>query len=67
MWIYHLKIYDKSYRFIQSLQFNSFVTQYYWLLLDILIIWPNKTLEISWTIDKPNDYLICNDKEIEIT
>ena len=60
-------IWDNSYRFIQSLQFNSFVTQYYWLLLDILIIWPNRTLEISWTIDKPNDYLICNDKEIEIT
>ena len=59
--------YVNSYGLIQGLQFSSFVTQYYGLLLDILLIGPNRALEIAGTSDKPNDYLTFNDKEVEVS
>lgn len=54
-----------SYGLIRGLQFSAFVFQYYGLLLDLLLLGPQRASEIAGPPQSPNDFLQFRDKETE--
>lgn len=57
--------YTSSYGLIRGLQFSAFVFQYYGLLLDLLLLGPQRASEIAGPPNAPNDFLQFKDKETE--
>ncbi|OAA69759.1 procn [Cordyceps fumosorosea ARSEF 2679] len=54
-----------SYGLIRGLQFSAFVFQYYGLLLDLLLLGPQRASEIAGPPQSPNDFLQFRDRETE--
>ncbi|KAH9243984.1 hypothetical protein K456DRAFT_45856 [Colletotrichum gloeosporioides 23] len=54
-----------SYGMIRGLQFSAFVFQYYGLVLDLLLLGPQRASEIAGPPQSPNDFLQFRDKETE--
>lgn len=54
-----------SYGMIRGLQFSAFVFQYYGLVLDLLLLGPQRATEIAGPPQKPNDFLQFSDRETE--
>ena len=54
-----------SYGMIRGLQFSAFVFQYYGLILDLLLLGPQRASEIDGPPQKPNDFLQFSSKEVE--
>ncbi|KAL2155807.1 hypothetical protein VTH82DRAFT_549 [Thermothelomyces myriococcoides] len=54
-----------SYGMIRGLQFSAFVFQYYGLILDLLILGPQRASEIAGPPQNPNDFLQFQDRETE--
>ncbi|OAA38385.1 pre-mRNA processing splicing factor 8 [Metarhizium rileyi] len=54
-----------SYGLIRGLQFSAFVFQYYGLVLDILLLGPQRASEIAGPPQSPNDFLQFRDRETE--
>jgi pre-mRNA-processing factor 8 len=54
-----------AYGLIRGLQFASFVTQYYGLVIDILILGLHRASEMSGPPQMPNDFLQYKDAETE--
>ncbi|TDZ37058.1 Pre-mRNA-processing-splicing factor 8 [Colletotrichum spinosum] len=54
-----------SYGMIRGLQFSAFVFQYYGLVLDLLLLGPQRASEIAGPPQSPNDFLQFRDKEAE--
>lgn len=54
-----------SYGLIRGLQFSAFVFQYYGLVLDLLLLGPQRASEIAGPAGSPNDFLQFRDKETE--
>jgi pre-mRNA-processing factor 8 len=54
-----------SYGMIRGLQFSAFVFQYYGLILDLLLLGPQRASEIAGPPSAPNDFLQFRDKETE--
>ncbi|KAL1866172.1 pre-mRNA-splicing factor 8 [Diaporthe australafricana] len=54
-----------SYGMIRGLQFSAFVFQYYGLVLDLLLLGPQRATEIAGPPHKPNDFLQFSDRETE--
>ncbi|KAK2732285.1 pre-mRNA-splicing factor spp42 [Colletotrichum kahawae] len=54
-----------SYGMIRGLQFSAFVFQYYGLVLDLLLLGPQRASEIAGLPQSPNDFLQFRDKETE--
>ncbi|KAK4217406.1 pre-mRNA processing splicing factor 8 [Rhypophila decipiens] len=54
-----------SYGMIRGLQFSAFVFQYYALILDLLLLGPQRASEIAGPPQSPNDFLQFRDKETE--
>ncbi|KAK0637366.1 NUC071 domain-containing protein [Bombardia bombarda] len=54
-----------SYGMIRGLQFSAFVFQYYGLILDLLLLGPQRASEIAGPPQSPNDFLQFRDKETE--
>ena len=55
-----------SYGMIRGLQFSAFVFQYYGLVLDLLLLGPQRASEIAGPPQSPNDFLQFRDRESEI-
>lgn len=56
-----------SYGIIRGLQFASFVTQYYGLVLDLLVLGLQRASEMAGPPQMPNDFLTFQDTTIEIS
>ena len=54
-----------SYGMIRGLQFSAFVFQFYGLVLDILLLGPQRASEIAGPAQSPNDFLQFRDRETE--
>lgn len=54
-----------SYGMIRGLQFSAFVFQYYGLVLDLLLLGPQRASEIAGPPQSPNDFLQFRDRETE--
>ncbi|PWI68615.1 hypothetical protein PCL_01704 [Purpureocillium lilacinum] len=54
-----------SYGMIRGLQFSAFVFQYYGLVLDLLLLGPQRASEIAGPPQGPNDFLQFRDAETE--
>lgn len=54
-----------SYGMIRGLQFSAFVFQYYGLVLDLLLLGPQRASEIAGPPQGPNDFLQFRDQETE--
>ncbi|KAF4449843.1 pre-mRNA-splicing factor spp42 [Fusarium austroafricanum] len=54
-----------SYGMIRGLQFSAFVFQFYGLVLDILLMGPQRASEIAGPPQSPNDFLQFRDRETE--
>ncbi|ODA82641.1 hypothetical protein RJ55_01149 [Drechmeria coniospora] len=54
-----------SYGMIRGLQFSAFVFQYYGLVLDLLLLGPQRASEIAGPPQSPNDFLQFRDQETE--
>ncbi|KAL0473947.1 pre-mRNA processing splicing factor 8 [Neurospora intermedia] len=54
-----------SYGMIRGLQFSAFVFQYYGLILDLLLLGPQRASEIAGPPHAPNDFLQFKDRETE--
>lgn len=54
-----------SYGMIRGLQFSAFVLQFYGLILDLLLLGPQRASEIDGPPQKPNDFLQFSSKEVE--
>jgi pre-mRNA-processing factor 8 len=54
-----------SYGMIRGLQFSAFVFQYYGLILDLLLLGPQRASEIAGPPQSPNDFLQFQDRETE--
>lgn len=54
-----------SYGMIRGLQFSAFVFQYYGLVLDLLLLGPQRASEIAGPPASPNDFLQFRDRETE--
>ena len=54
-----------SYGMIRGLQFSAFVFQYYGLILDLLLLGPQRASEMDGPPQKPNDFLQFASKEAE--
>lgn len=54
-----------SYGMIRGLQFSAFVFQYYGLVLDLLLLGPQRATEIAGPPQSPNDFLQFRDRETE--
>ncbi|KLU89162.1 pre-mRNA-processing-splicing factor 8 [Magnaporthiopsis poae ATCC 64411] len=54
-----------SYGMIRGLQFSAFVFQYYGLILDLLLLGPQRASEIAGPAQAPNDFLQFRDRETE--
>ncbi|KAK0384896.1 hypothetical protein NLU13_7375 [Sarocladium strictum] len=54
-----------SYGMIRGLQFSAFVFQYYGLVLDILLLGPQRASEIAGPPQSPNEFLQFRDRETE--
>ncbi|KAJ4292113.1 pre-mRNA-splicing factor 8 [Collariella sp. IMI 366227] len=54
-----------SYGMIRGLQFSAFVFQYYGLILDLLLLGPQRASEIAGPPQNPNDFLQFQDRETE--
>lgn len=54
-----------SYGMIRGLQFSAFVFQYYGLVLDLLLLGPQRASEIAGPPQSPNDFLQFRDQEAE--
>merc|ERR1719379_1268378 len=55
-----------SYGLLRGLQFNSFVTQYYGLVVDLLILGLTRASEIAGPPQVPNDFLAFRDQATEV-
>jgi pre-mRNA-processing factor 8 len=54
-----------SYGIIRGLQFATFITQYYGLVIDLLLLGLTRANEIMGAIKTPNDFLTFKDRNIE--
>lgn len=54
-----------SYGMIRGLQFSAFVFQYYGLVLDLLLLGPQRASEVAGPPQSPNDFLQFRDRETE--
>ncbi|KAK4650884.1 pre-mRNA-splicing factor 8 [Podospora pseudocomata] len=54
-----------SYGMIRGLQFSAFVFQYYGLILDLLLLGPQRASEIAGPPQSPNDFLQFQDRDTE--
>lgn len=54
-----------SYGLIRGLQFSAFVSQYYGLVLDLLVLGLTRATEIAGTPEIPNDFLTFQDQQTE--
>ncbi|KAG5820694.1 hypothetical protein H9Q74_000141 [Fusarium xylarioides] len=54
-----------SYGMIRGLQFSAFVFQFYGLVLDLLLLGPQRASEIAGPPQRPNDFLQFRDRETE--
>lgn len=54
-----------SYGMIRGLQFSAFVFQYYGLVLDLLLLGPQRASETAGPPQSPNDFLQFRDRETE--
>lgn len=54
-----------SYGIIRGLQFASFITQYYGLMLDLLVLGLTRASEIAGGANTPNEFLTFNKVETE--
>ncbi|KHN97642.1 pre-mRNA processing splicing factor 8 [Metarhizium album ARSEF 1941] len=54
-----------SYGMIRGLQFSAFVFQYYGLVLDLLLLGPQRASEIAGPPQSPNDFLQFRDRGTE--
>lgn len=54
-----------SYGMIRGLQFSAFVFQYYGLVLDLLLLGPQRASEIAGPPQSPNEFLQFRDRETE--
>lgn len=54
-----------SYGMIRGLQFSAFVLQFYGLVLDLLLLGPQRASEIAGPPQSPNDFLQFRDRETE--
>jgi pre-mRNA-processing factor 8 len=54
-----------SYGIIRGLQFASFITQYYGLILDLLVLGLTRASDIAGPPEKPNEWLTFQNKQIE--
>ncbi|OAA61907.1 pre-mRNA processing splicing factor 8 [Niveomyces insectorum RCEF 264] len=54
-----------SYGMIRGLQFSAFVFQYYGLILDLLLLGPQRASEIAGPPQSPNDFLQFQDRATE--
>ncbi|KAL8371211.1 hypothetical protein RB595_001181 [Gaeumannomyces hyphopodioides] len=54
-----------SYGMIRGLQFSAFVFQYYGLILDLLLLGPQRASEIAGPAQASNDFLQFRDRETE--
>ncbi|CAG9993419.1 unnamed protein product [Clonostachys byssicola] len=54
-----------SYGMIRGLQFSAFVFQFYGLVLDLLLLGPQRASEIAGPPESPNDFLQFRDRETE--
>ncbi|PHH78864.1 hypothetical protein CDD82_2805 [Ophiocordyceps australis] len=54
-----------SYGMIRGLQFSAFVFQFYGLVLDLLLLGPQRASEIAGPPQSPNDFLQFRDQETE--
>ncbi|RCI10721.1 hypothetical protein L249_5301 [Ophiocordyceps polyrhachis-furcata BCC 54312] len=55
-----------SYGMIRGLQFSAFVFQYYGLVLDLLLLGPQRASEIAGPPQSPNDFLQFRDRDTEV-
>jgi pre-mRNA-processing factor 8 len=55
-----------SYGLLRGLQFNSFVTQYYGLVVDLLILGLTRASEIAGPPQQPNEFLCFRDVKTEV-
>ena len=60
-------MHTNSYGLIRGLQFASFVTQYYGLVLDLLVLGLTRASEIAGPPQRPNEYLTFADAETEVS
>ena len=60
-------MHTNSYGLIRGLQFASFITQYYGLVLDLLVLGLTRASEIAGPPQRPNEYLTFADAETEIS
>ena len=58
-------MHTNTYGLIRGLQFASFITQYYGLVLDLLVLGLNRASEIAGLPQRPNEYLNFADIETE--
>ena len=58
-------MHTNAYGLIRGLQFASFITQYYGLVLDLLVLGLNRASEIAGLPQRPNEYLNFADIETE--
>lgn len=56
-----------SYGIIRGLQFASFITQYYGLVLDLLVLGLQRSSEMAGPPQMPNDFLTFQDTAVEIS
>lgn len=54
-----------SYGLIRGLQFASFITQYYCLILDLLVLGLQRASELAGPSNDPNDFMSFKDVETE--
>jgi pre-mRNA-processing factor 8 len=58
-------MHTNSYGLIRGLQFSSFITQYYGLVLDLLILGLTRASDLAGVPQRPNEYLSFPDVETE--
>ena len=58
-------MHTNAYGLVRGLQFASFITQYYGLVLDLLVLGLNRASEIAGPPQRPNEYLNFSDIETE--
>lgn len=58
-------MHTNSYGLIRGLQFSSFITQYYGLVLDLLILGLTRASDIAGPPQRPNEYLSYPDVDTE--
>jgi len=60
-------MHTNSYGLVRGLQFASFLTQYYGLILDLLVLGLTRASEIAGPPQRPNEYLGYADIETEVS